>query len=143
MIQSSMNQLANIDNPYQGDAKKVLCLCSAGLLRSPTTANVLHREFGYNTRSAGLTDVALIPVSHALLLWAEEIIVMELFHNRLLINLLEWYHRSKCISQEHADEIMKKVIVLEIPDKFKYMDEELQKIILTKYKEAKGSGDER
>ncbi len=36
------NRWGNIDNPYQGSAKKVLCVCSAGMLRSPTAANVLY-----------------------------------------------------------------------------------------------------
>jgi len=35
----------NITNPYQTKAKKVLCLCSAGMLRSPTIANTLHKEY--------------------------------------------------------------------------------------------------
>ncbi len=42
-------------NPYQGKYKRVLCVCSAGVLRSATTAVVLSKEpFNFNTRSAGL-----------------------------------------------------------------------------------------
>ena len=72
------NRLYNCKNPYQGDAKKVLCVCSAGLLRSPTAAVVLNREYGYNTRACG-TEVghALIPLDETLMHWADEIVVMD------------------------------------------------------------------
>ena len=60
----SMNRMWNVSNPWQGDAKRVLCVCSAGLLRSPTAAKVLYDEYGYNTRAAGLaTDCSDIPRS--------------------------------------------------------------------------------
>ena len=66
---SLMNRLANTHNHYQGDAKRVLCVCSAGLLRSPTAAFVLSQEpFGFNTRAAGIAeDFALIVVDDVLL----------------------------------------------------------------------------
>ena len=61
---STMNRLANTHNPYQGDFKKVLCVCSAGLLRSPSTAFVLSQDpFNFNTIAAGINeDYALIVV---------------------------------------------------------------------------------
>lgn len=34
MIKSNRNAMGNAANPYQGNYKKVLCVCSAGLLRS-------------------------------------------------------------------------------------------------------------
>ena len=73
------NRLHNLDNPYQGDTKRVLCVCSAGLLRSPTAAIVLAGEpFNFNTRAAGLDEsYALIPVDDALLIWADEIVCMD------------------------------------------------------------------
>ena len=52
-MNSNYNRLGNSRNIYQGKDKRVLCVCSAGLLRSPTAANVLHKEFGYNTRACG------------------------------------------------------------------------------------------
>jgi len=75
---SRRNRLALVHNPYQGEYKKVLCVCSAGILRSPTAALVLAQEFGYNTRAAGLeTEFALIPVDDVLVAWADEIVCME------------------------------------------------------------------
>ena len=60
-MKSTLNQLANINNPYQGKSKKVLCLCSAGLLRSPTAANVLHREFEFTIISRSATGMLKMP----------------------------------------------------------------------------------
>lgn len=74
----NMNQQAVARNPFQTDAKKVLCCCSAGLLRSPTAANVLHQEYGYNTRACGVdTAYALIPITQTLVYWADEIVCMD------------------------------------------------------------------
>ena len=61
MRHPTMNKLHNLRNPFQGEAKKVLCVCSAGLLRSPTAAIILQRDYGFNTRSCGINpDYALI-----------------------------------------------------------------------------------
>lgn len=73
------NRLYNCKNPYQGNEKKVLCVCSSGLLRSPTAANVLHATYGFNTRSCGLSvGHALIPLDDVLIYWADEIVFMEI-----------------------------------------------------------------
>ena len=75
MIKGHRNQLYNIHNEFQGNTKKVLCVCSAGLLRSATLQNTLIREYGYNCRNCGTEEsYALIPISEALLLWADEIV---------------------------------------------------------------------
>lgn len=111
------NRKHNSKNPYQGDAKKVLCVCSAGLLRSPTAAIVLQREFGYNTRSCGIDNsFALIPFDEVLAHWADEIVIME-------------QNQMGGIPPEHVD----KVVCLNIRDSYAYMDEELQKLIVEKY----------
>ena len=53
---STFNKLANTRNPYQGTSKRVLCVCSAGLLRSPTIAWILSNPpFNFNTRAAGVS----------------------------------------------------------------------------------------
>lgn len=115
---STMNRLHNVTNPYQGNAKKVLCLCSAGLLRSPTVAVVLQQEFGYNTRSAGVSkEYALIEVDDVLYNWANEIVSVQ-----------------QSITNQIPEEFLSKVTTLDIPDRYGYMQPELQKIILTQYK---------
>jgi predicted protein tyrosine phosphatase len=111
------NRIHNCTNPYQGETKKVLCVCSAGLLRSPTAANVLHKEFRYNTRACGVhEDYALIPYDEVLGSWANEIIVMESW----MVDYID-------------KEFDNKIIVLNIPDSYGYMDTNLQKMILDAY----------
>ncbi len=112
------NRLWNCKNPHQGDAKKVLCVCSAGLLRSPTAANVLHQEYGYNTRACGL-DVghALIPIDEVLITWADEIVCMTEGQEKSLI--------------EMTDDVP--IVCLSIPDCYGYMNPELVGLIKANY----------
>lgn len=130
MEKASLNQLGNTKNPHQTDAKRVLCICSAGLLRSPSIANVLHNKFGHNTRAAGIsTEYALIPVSEALIRWADEIVFAEVKHLRQL---------ELAIQENKLDYLIpivqQKACVLEIPDRYAWMDPDLQEEIEVKYK---------
>lgn len=115
-----MNRLANSTNPFQGKFKKVLCLCSAGLLRSPTAAFVLSSEpFNYNTRAAGVVqEYALVPVDDVLLNWADEIVVME-----------PW------MAPKVGDNLHK-TTVLNIPDKFAFRDPALIAEIAKQYNDS-------
>jgi predicted protein tyrosine phosphatase len=72
----------NLHNPWQGAYKRVLCVCTGGILRSATAAEILSGEpYNYNTRCAGITDLwSLIPVSQRLLEWADEIVCFESWH---------------------------------------------------------------
>ena len=82
IIESKRNQLSNVNNPYQGNQTRVLCLCSAGLLRSATIADILVKTGKYNVRNAGCSvEYALIPLSTALLQWADKIVVVEEWYN--------------------------------------------------------------
>lgn len=76
---ASLNQLHNARNPHQGDYRRVLTVCSAGLLRSPTAAWVLSQPpYNFNTRAAGIdASHALILVNTVLLSWADEVVTME------------------------------------------------------------------
>ena len=123
-----MNALHNCKNPYQGAEKRVLCLCSAGLLRSPTAAYVLQKELGYNTRAAGVTDYALIPVTEVLLEWADEIVCV----NEETYNILM---DSTARSKFDLEAIKRITTVLDIPDIYPRMDRTLQKEILRQYLE--------
>lgn len=126
MIKGTRNQLHNARNPHQGHDRKVVVVCSAGLLRSPTLANKLHNEFGYNTRAVGACkSFALIPISQALIWWADEIVFVD----------MEAYLE---LDQEEKDEIETvgvKKIILNIPDEFEYGDSWLERIGLTQYME--------
>lgn len=118
---SHLNRLGNTGNRYQGDYKKVLCICSAGLLRSPTAAVVLSLEpFNYNTRAAGLVEeYALILVDDVLIEWADEIVVMDLGQKREL--------------ERKFKPLLKPIINLDIKDDFVYRDPELIRLIRENY----------
>ena len=126
-----MNALHNVTNPYQGKDKRVLCLCSAGCLRSPSCATILQNKYGYNTRSAGVSDYALIPVNTALLKWADEIICVEQDVFDTLMNDLNKYEES---NGERIE--LQNIIVLDIPDIYERMNPTLQRIIIEQYEEA-------
>lgn len=119
------NRLFNTQNSYQNfnKYKRVLCVCSAGLLRSPTMARVLQEEYGYNTRAAGVsTEYALIPVDEYLLEWADEVVCADPVHMHCIYNSFPKYK--------------KEIICLDIPDNYGYMDEKLVEIIKQRYQEA-------
>lgn len=126
---SAYNRIHNSSNPNQGDAKRVLALCSAGLLRSPTTAWVLSNPpYNYNTRSAGVNlDYALIPVDEVLLAWAQEIICVE----PSVRSQLEDY-----IQDHGIDTGSTPVITLKIPDRFQRMHPKLIAEITKQYDAA-------
>lgn len=117
-----MNRMANCRNPYQGEHKKVLCVCSAGLLRSPTTAMVLSKEpFNFNTRAVGLNeDYALIPIDDVLVRWADVIVCME---EKQAEAIKEMYPETDTFPPSPS------VICLDIPDNFPYRDPKLVELI--------------
>lgn len=122
------NRLYTCKNPYQGTTKKVLCVCSAGLLRSPTAAVVLSQEpFNYNTRAAGIHDYALVQVDSVLVTWADEIVVMEKY-------MLDWLTGGWDKAPPELDG--KPIIVLDIKDQYEYRNPELMALIKQRYLET-------
>lgn len=129
----SRNKLHNLSNPYQGQSKKVLTVCSAGLLRSPTAAIVLNREFGFNTRSCGIDiNYALVPFSTALHQWADEIVVVELWMKNEIERLVKELAAEQLMNYEDVEV---PVVCLNISDSYAYMEDQLQALIVRKYDE--------
>ena len=129
VLKSTRNQLANARNAFQGPTKKVLCVCSAGLLRSPTMAMVLNREHGFNTRAVGsCAAFALVPLSEALLVWADEVV---------FVDDASWDELSQD-EKETVKELANTMMVLNIPDNFDYGNEMLEKACLRQYNESAG-----
>ncbi len=116
---SRRNALWNCRNPHQGSYDKILVLCSAGLLRSPTVAGELYKR-GYNTRAAGVHDYALVQVDEVLLRWADKVVLV---------------HPSLVGTVEIPEDV--EVIVLNIPDNFAYREKELVTLVNTQL-DAKG-----
>lgn len=126
MIEATRNQLNVIGNPHQTDTHKVLCVCSIGCLRSPTLANVLHQEFSFNTRSCGvLENWALIPISEALIHWADEIVFVD----------DEAYDDLEQDTKEEIRFSAATITHLRIPDNYSWNDKELRTECLQQYSE--------
>jgi predicted protein tyrosine phosphatase len=98
-----------VANPYQGNDKKVLFVCTMGILRSATGARIYASK--YNTRSAG-TDLeeALIPVTQTLLDWADEVVFVNPKNYGDLVGKFKLPDNIK---------------VLNIPDDYPHMDKEI------------------
>ena len=110
-------------NPFQGTDKKVLFVCSMGILRSATAARIYAKK--YNTRAAGTYDEALIQVNKILLDWADEIVFMG-FRN---------YEEVVYNPDLKAALIDDKVIVLNIPDVFEHMNPKLIQALKDQYED--------
>jgi len=112
---------APYNNSYQGKDPRVLFVCSAGLLRSATAANLFAKK-GWNTRSCGSSEYALIPISKNLIYWADKIYFMK---DRNLREALKTFKDEKDV----LDLISKKSLTLNIPDDFEYNNPELIQLL--------------
>ncbi len=103
------------DRGGTGDSlmKHVLFLCSQNRLRSPTAETIFSDCAGFEVRSAGLDHSAIVPATPQLVQWADYIFVMEKAHRRKL----QKRFRNNINKQ--------RIICLDIPDEFEYMDEAL------------------
>jgi predicted protein tyrosine phosphatase len=124
---STLNRIGNVSNRFQGQYKRVLCVCSAGMLRSPTAALVLSQDpYNFNTRAVGISrEYALIPLESVHIHWADEIITLETSHTEIVQNLID------SIQLDSAP----RIIQLDIPDNFAYRDPTLIELIKNSYNE--------
>lgn len=100
--------------------KRVLFICSQNRLRSPTAEQVFSAWKGLEVSSAGTNNDAENPVTPELLGWADIIIVMERTH------------RNKLQSKFRSALNGKRIVCLEIPDEFEYMDPALIRLLEAK-----------
>ena len=97
--------------------KRLLFVCSQNLLRSPTAEKVFDGLGNIQARSAGLNVDATIPVSDELIDWASLIVVMEKSH------------MNKLRKKFYTNLFGKRIVCLNIPDDYDYMDEELMQLL--------------
>ena len=91
----------------------LLFVCSENRLRSPTAERVFSDYPGVKAIGAGTNADASTPVSGDLIAWADIVLVMEKAH------------RNK-VAKKYRDLLKdKKLVVLDIPDQFEYMQPEL------------------
>ena len=97
--------------------RNLLFLCSRNKLRSPTAEAIFADYPGVEVDSAGLSSDAEVPLEEEQVQWADVILVMEKVHRERLNKKF-----GKLLGT-------KKVVVLNIPDNYDYMDEELVKLL--------------
>ncbi len=97
--------------------KNVLFICSQNKLRSPTAEQVFADWPGIQTSSAGTNNDAENPLSSEQIEWADIIFVMERTH------------RSKVQSKYRANLNQKRLICLQIPDDYEFMDPDLVELL--------------
>jgi len=130
MIMTKTQDILRCNTPYgnisQGLQRKIVFVCSVGMLRSPTAA-VIGSKLGLNARSCGSSTLALIPLSANLIRWADWIVFMK----------YENYKQSKKTFQEteFQDDLEEKSLAWDVPDIYNYMDDGLVYILETQIKE--------
>jgi predicted protein tyrosine phosphatase len=100
--------------------KRALFICTQNRLRSPTAEHVFASWPGVETDSAGLGADATVHLSSEQIEWANIIFVMEKAH------------RNKLSSKFKAHLNGKRIICLDIPDEYEYMQPELVKLLQAK-----------
>jgi predicted protein tyrosine phosphatase len=94
-----------------------LFICSQNKLRSPTAETIFAKWPNVETDSAGLNNDAETPLTPEQIDWADIIFVMEKTHRNKLSKRFRNYLNSK------------RVVCLDIPDDYAYMQEELVKLL--------------
>ncbi len=97
--------------------KNVLFVCSQNRLRSPTAEQIFSRRENIEVESAGTNHDADNPLTAELVAWADIIFVMEKVHRAKL-------QRKFRTSLKKA-----RVICLDIPDDYEFMDPELIRLL--------------
>ena len=100
--------------------QRVLFVCSQNRLRSPTAEQRFSAYPGIETASAGLNNDALCPLTAELVEWADIIFVMEPAHRTKLSRQFGRYLRKA------------RVVCLDIPDQYRFMDPALIRLLKAK-----------
>lgn len=100
--------------------KRVLFICSQNRLRSPTAEQVFSNRKGFEVASAGLNPDANTTVTPELLQWADVIFVMERAHRNKLSKRFRVHLKSQ------------RIVCLDIPDEFEFMDPALIRLLEAK-----------
>jgi predicted protein tyrosine phosphatase len=108
--------------------RKILFICSQNKLRSPTAEQVFSTWPNLDVASAGTNHDAEVLLSRELVEWADIIMVMEK------------PHRNKLNAKFRAQLNGKRVIVLNIPDDYEYMDPVLVRLLEAKVPPLLGLG---
>ena len=96
---------------------RALFVCSRNRLRSPTAEDTFGKWQGVETASAGTDEKAASPLDSETIEWAEIIFVMERSHRNRVAKKFGHNVRNK------------RLVVLDIPDEYEFMDPALVKVL--------------
>ncbi len=88
------------------ELRRVLFLCEGNVHRSPTAQRLYASTPGIKGRSAGLADLARVPVTEESLGWADVVVLME----KRLLRMLRERFREELQGKE--------IVCLDVPDDF-------------------------
>lgn len=91
----------------------ILFVCSRNQWRSPTAETIYKNHPDINVKSAGTEPSARIKLNSKMIEWADIIFAMEK------------RHKQRMLENFPIETKRKKIVVLDIPDDYKYMDKEL------------------
>src|ERR1700756_3313528 len=91
----------------------ILFVCSRNQWRSPTAEAIYKRQSGLHVKSAGTEPSARIKLTAKIIMWADIIFVMEKKHKQKMMEKFPFETEGK------------QIIILDIPDEYQFMDEEL------------------
>jgi len=100
--------------------RRFLFVCSQNRLRSPTAEQIFADRNDIEVSSAGTNHDAENPRGAELIEWADVIFVMER------------HHRSKIQKRYKAVLGPKRLVVLDIPDEYEFMEDRLVALLQTK-----------
>ena len=101
---------------------KILFVCSRNKWRSRTAETIFKNNGLHQIKSAGTEKSARIRITQSLINWADTIFVMEEKHKKRIFEKFEIDHQTKNLE------------VLDIPDEYQYMDDDLVEILEIKLK---------
>lgn len=96
---------------------KILFICAQNKLRSPTAETIFSRFDTLDCMSAGIHESANHPLDREALEWAD------------LIFTMEKKHKTKIQQRFKSSLNGKRIIALDIPDEFDYMQPELIELL--------------
>lgn len=120
MHQLSLKRGVTLKFPMEIKKKNILFVCSQNRLRSPTAETVFKGHEHLEAASAGLNKDAEVVVSPELIEWSDIIFVMERSHRNKLSKKYKPFLKGK------------RVVCLDIPDEYEYMDPVLVRLIKSK-----------
>jgi len=97
----------------------ILVICGKNKKRSRTAEYIFKHDSRFAIQSAGVSPKSERKISENDLLWANIVLVMEPNHKSKIGQLFR-----------HLD--LPEILVLDIPDEYEFMDEELVEILTTK-----------